>query len=256
MDPLSSEEVLHEEHRHEERMVRESSKRNDYFLGVSILLAAVMIGGALIYSTGLHAGNPNGDTTPPPAGTQQGGDATPAILATDVILGNPNAPVTLFEFADYQCPFCAKFHVESSPQIRDNYIKSGKVKMVYRDFTFLGPESIEAAKAARCAQDQGKFWEYHDALYDVEHKDAQENSGNLTKALFLQLAGNLKLNTSQFTSCLDTNKYADFVEKERTDAANYGVNSTPTLFVNGTKIVGAQPYSVFQAAFDSVLKKQ
>src|SRR3990167_3005650 len=89
----------------------------------------------------------------------------PKVSSEDFVLGDQNAPVTIIEYGDYQCPFCGKFFKETEPTLRENYIKTGKVKFVYRDFAFLGQESLWAANAAQCAGEQGKFWEYHDYLY-------------------------------------------------------------------------------------------
>lgn len=114
--------------------------------------------------------------------------STKEISSRDVVLGDPKAPVTLIEYGDYQCPFCGRFFKDTEPLIRENYIKTGKVKMVFRNFQFLGSESVSAAEAAECAKDQGKFWAYHDALYTTELNDGKENNGNLTRELFIDLA--------------------------------------------------------------------
>jgi|SRR3989344_403375 len=114
--------------------------------------------------------------------------STKEIFPRDVILGDPKAPVTLIEYGDYQCPFCSRFFKDTEPLIRKNYIETGKVKMVFRNFQFLGSESVNAAQAAECAKDQGKFWVYHDALYAAELEDGRENNGNLKRELFIDLA--------------------------------------------------------------------
>jgi protein-disulfide isomerase len=125
----------------------------------------------------------------------------PNVSSDDVVLGDPNAPVTFIEYGDYQCPFCARFFNDTEPLIRDQYIKTGKVKMIFRNYPFLdgfvsppGTESEYSAEAAECAKDQGKFWEYHDALYTAESQDGHENNGNLNRDLFFTIADNLKLN--------------------------------------------------------------
>lgn len=118
----------------------------------------------------------------------------PAPSADDVILGDSNAPVTVIEYGDYQCPFCARFFIDVEPLIRQKYIETGKVKMIFRNYAFLGPESPAAAEAAECAKDQGQYWAYHDALYAAEHQDGQERNGNLNKDLFETIAQSLKLN--------------------------------------------------------------
>lgn len=246
--------VVQEEHKHEERVLKETTKRNDYFLGICILVAGLLISGSVIYTVGQKSGGNNGGDGTQPTPTVTAGKI-PQIKSTDVILGDVKAPVTFIEFADYQCPFCHRFETQSMPQIRDQYIKTGKVKVIYRDFAFLGPESIASAASTRCAADQAKFWEYHDALLIAEEKDGQENNGNLTRDLFVKLASGIGLNAAQFGACLDSKKYDASITTARTDAGQYGVQSTPTLFVNNTQILGAQPFEVFQAAIEAELKK-
>lgn len=232
---------------------------NSYFLPVSILVAGVLIAGSVIYATGQKSTT---QIPPPTAGNNQSA-VTPANLtealkigSRDVILGDQKAPVTLIEYGDYQCPFCGRMFTQVEPQLREEYIKTGKVKMVYRDFAFLGPESLAAASAAHCAADQSKFWEYHDALYAAEIKDGKENNGNLNKTLFVKLAGNADLNVGAFTTCYDSNKYVAQVEKDKNDAGAIGVDSTPTNYLNGQMVQGAQPYSVFKSVIDLELAKK
>lgn len=222
-------------------------KRNDNFLAMSILIAAVVISGSLIYTAG---GRPAAPASQQQAQVERGG-TPPDVSDRDVILGEANAPVTLIEYGDYQCPFCARFFLQTEPLLRDEYIKTGKVRMVYRNLAFLGQESVDAAEATECAKDQGKFWQYHDALYTAEHADDVEGNGNLNRALFLKLAGEAKLDTGAFTECYDSGKYESVVNKQTQDAQSIGVNSTPTTFVNGEKVLGAQPYATFTALIDS-----
>jgi protein-disulfide isomerase len=219
--------------------------KKDHFLPISILIAAVVIGGSILFATLYHGGSPSpaggGANNPPvPTTTVDVGKLGPR----DVILGNANAPVTLIEYADYQCPFCGMFFSQIEPTLKKNYIDTGKVKMVFRDFPFLGPESTAAGAAAACAQDQNKFWQYHDALYTAEGIDGHENNGNLDRALFIKLAGNVGLNVNDFTACLDGNKYAATVADDYKNGVAAGVNSTPTTFVNGKKVVDASGNSV------------
>jgi len=231
--------------------------KRDWLLPVSILIAAVMISGSIIYlvkSGGAGNQLAGGNGLPKDQGVvgAPAGDVT-KLGERDVVLGDPKAPVTVVEYADFQCPFCGKFYTEAGAEIREQYVKSGKVKMVYRDFAFLGSESTAAAEAAECAKDQGKFWAYHDALYVAEIADNKEGNGNLNKTLFMKLAKDTGLDTAKFGSCIDSNKYASVVSKVVSDAQALGVNSTPTIFVGQQKILGAQPFSVFQAAIDKLL---
>jgi protein-disulfide isomerase len=227
-------------------------------LPVSLLVAAGMLSVALIYHgwAGMNRTGGGVAVEQQPAG--QGGEPVaagtlPAVGGRDVILGDANAPVTVIEYADYQCPFCARFFKETEPLIKQAYVKDGKVRLIYRNFAFLGQESTAAAEATECAKDQNKFWVYHDALYNAEHADGQENNGNLTRELFIQLAQKSGLNVGDFTSCIDSHKYQSAVAQETQAATAAGVNSTPTTFVNDQKIVGAQPFNQFKAAIDAAL---
>ncbi len=233
----------------------ERGRRNDYFLPVSILVAGIMVSASIIYLVGSkntqpQAANVGGIAAPAAVG------GTPQISSRDVILGNPKAPVTLIEYGDYQCPFCGKFFTQVEPLLRDEYIKTGKVKMIFKDFSFLGPESFAAAEAAECAKDQSKFWEYHDALYAAEIADGQENSGNINRTLLVKLAGDVKMDTNAFANCIDAKKYAAQVQQNAADGQAVGVNSTPTTFVNGQKLQGALPYAQFKAAIDGILNSK
>ena len=234
-------------------------------LPVSIVLAALLISGSMIYL--VSALNKNKAADAPLAG---GGAAPKAdysallkVGGRDVILGNPNAPVTLIEYGDYQCPFCGRFFQYTEPLIRENYVKTDKVRMVYRDLAFLGPESLAAGSAAECAKDQGKFWAYHDVLFTAEIADGQENNGNLTRDLFLKLASQAGLDAKAFTDCYDSKKYESVVKNETKTAQAAGVNATPTSFVNNVHISGAQPYdsagtdpqlTPFKRVIDQLLK--
>lgn len=232
------------------------SKKGDYILPLSIIIAAVLISGSIIYLVGskkIGTGDTGGNPAPSPT-------ADLKLTSRDVVLGDANAPVTLIEYADYQCPFCGRFFSDAEKQIRDNYVKSGQVKMVYRNFQFLGPESTAAAGAAGCAADQNQFWAYHDALYTMklgdEAKGGGENDGFYNHNLFMKIAGDLKLDTNAFGTCIDSNKYISQVQQDTAGGQSVGVNSTPTSFLNGQKILGAQPFSVFQAAIDQILGKK
>lgn len=209
-----------------------------YLLPASILVAAVLIAGSVLYSTqkkqaGQEANPAGGDNQPAPAEK-----AAPPISASETLLGKASAPVAIIEYGDYQCPWCGKFFTEVEPMIRKEYIQTGKAKMVFRSFQFLGPESKAAAEAVECAREQGKSWEYHDAVYKAEHADGQENNGNLDRELFLKLAGEVKLDVNAFTGCLDAHKFASKVQSDYTAAGAAGVNGTPTVFING-KLLGS-----------------
>jgi len=163
-------------------------------------------------------------------------------LDDDPIFGPADAPITIIEFSDYQCPFCQRWHAQVWPKIKETY--GDKVRLVYRDFPLysLHPEAAPAAEAANCANEQGKFWEYHDLLFSGELPLGRET--------YLAYAERLGLNQSQFTQCLDERRYRAEVEGDYTYAANLGINSTPTFFINGIALIGAQPFEIFQQVID------
>ena len=165
--------------------------------------------------------------------------------------GDPDAPVTIIEFGDFQCPFCGRFAAQTEPQIDEQYIQSGKVRFGYFNFAFLGPESTWAAEAAECAADQDKFWEYHDTLYSSQ---SGENRGAFNKDNLKKLAQELGLDTQAFNECLDSGKYTSLVQDDTNASSALGVQSTPTFLINGKPVIGAQPFEIFQQTIDSVLK--
>ena len=225
----------------------------DYFLPLSILVAAVLIGGSVIYSTGVKT---VGRDQVAGLGNIAGAVLTDEQLVDDdIVLGDPKAPVTIVEFGDYQCPFCGRFFSQTESQIKKDYVQAGKVKMVYRDFAFLGPESKTAALAAQCAGEQGKYWAFHDRLFEIEVADGVEHNGNLSTSLMKSLAKELGLNQSPFNTCLDSGKYNVEIEKDYNDGVAAGVAGTPATFVNGKLVEGAQPYSVFKDLIEAALNK-
>ena len=160
-------------------------------------------------------------------------------------VGHEDAPITMIEFADFQCPYCKQFQENTFSRFKEKYIDSGKVKFYFQNYPFLGEESFSAAEAAKCAQDQNVFWEFHDTLYKSQ---TGENIGDFTNDKLKVLASKLKLNTNDFNACLDSSKYKQAVQDEYAFGLNYGVDSTPTLFINGYRYSGALPlYKLDQA---------
>ena len=166
-------------------------------------------------------------------------------------LGKDDAKVTVIEFSDFQCPFCARFREQSFDQIKKNYIDTGKIKFVYRDFPLssIHPMAEKGAEAAECANEQGKFWEYHDVLFSKQDEWTTAGAPKLK-----EYAKDLKLDTNKFNKCLDDGKYANEVKKDFDDGVAAGVQGTPSFFINGKQLSGAQPYPAFQSAIDSELK--
>lgn len=182
-------------------------------------------------------------------------------LDDDPVKGNLNAPITIVEFSDFQCPFCAKFHSTTLPQLEANYIDSGKVKFVYRDFPIqsIHPNAVPAALASECADEQGMFWEYHDLVFKNQKK-WQGLSGSIVIETFEQYALGLGLNTSDFNTCFESGKYADEVKKDFQEGISYGITGTPGFFIGNdelgyVKIIGAQPYPVFEELIESQIAR-
>ncbi len=172
------------------------------------------------------------------------------IAQTKHFRGDPNAPVTILEFSDFQCPYCGRFFREVEPQIAKQYIASGKVRFGYLHFAFLGQESLRAAEASECAADQDAFWEYHDKLFNSQNG---ENRGAFNDKNLKQFAADLGLDTKTFSQCLDGGKYTQYVQSQVNIGRQIGVQSTPTFLVNGQAVIGAQPFDVFQQAIEKSL---
>lgn len=233
----------------------------------TVILICIMIVGAVFLdpnksdADSVTLGNNNVVAQQPQQQIQQQNDIQP-IVATEVsadddaILGNKNAPVTIIEFSDFQCPFCRKFWKEALQQIKKEYIDTGKVKFVYRDFPLpFHPGAIPAAQAAECAKEQGKFWQMHDAIFEEQEK---QGSGTIQfgAADLKTWAAKIGLSAAKFNQCLDSGKYQQEVEKDIADGSAVGVNGTPATFVNGVLVSGAQPFSVFKSAIEQALNNQ
>lgn len=165
--------------------------------------------------------------------------------------GDPNALVTLIEFSDFQCPYCGAWNKDAGLRIEQQYVEPGKVQVGYFHFPFLGQESLDAAEASECAGEQGKFWEYHDLLFSNQ---SGENQGAFSKDNLKAFAATLALDTKAFNSCLDNGKYTDTIAQQAQLARQLGVQSTPSFLINGTPIVGAQPFDNFKQLIDQMLK--
>ncbi|MFB5617977.1 MAG: DsbA family protein [Candidatus Nitrosomaritimum aestuariumsis] len=169
------------------------------------------------------------------------------------IMGNSNAPITILEWGDYQCTFCYKFHQNTLNIINEDYIKTGKVKLVFKDFPLNGPDSLLAAEAAYCAQDQGKYWQYHDELYK---NWGGERTGWVNREALDTFGKTINLDLSQFNKCLDEQKYQEKVISLHEFGKEIGIDATPSFLVfNDEKIIkirGNQPLEVFLKTFDEL----
>jgi protein-disulfide isomerase len=192
------------------------------------------------------SGTPEGDTASDvTAASPESGSSD-----TGFFIGAADAPVTIIEWADYQCPFCGDFAREIKPQLIQDYVNTGLVRFEFRDFQFLGDESTDAAEAARCASDQGKFWEYHDTLF--ANQDG-ENEGAFSTERLTEMAEGLGLDTTVFDNCLARNTHEAAVQSSTDQAADEGVNQTPTLSINGEKLVGLGSYDELRDRIEAAL---
>lgn len=186
---------------------------------------------------------------PPAAGTAELTSPThipPTDLADGRTIGKADAPVTLEEWSDFQCPACGVQARETVPQLMDTYVRDGTLKIVYRDAAFQGrkssssyDESVEPAAAARCAGEQNKFWQYHDYLF--WNQDG-ENEGGFRRERLDEIAKAVGLDEAAWSTCLDSGEQQQAVIAETDLGAGQGIDSTPTVYINGEMVVGAQPY--------------
>lgn len=178
----------------------------------------------------------------------------------DPIIGNSDAPITIIEFSDFQCPFCARFHTQTLPVILEEYIEKGKVKLVFRDFPIqsIHPNALPASVAAECANDQGKFREMHDILFEKQNEWNKLETTE-TLSLFSQYASNMQLDQKIFDSCLTSGKHIPEIQNDLNDGRDYGVTGTPGFFIGNEKIgftelKGAQPFESFKKIIDAQLE--
>ena len=178
----------------------------------------------------------------------------------DPIIGNPDAPITIIEFSDFQCPFCARFHVQTLPLLLDQYIDQGKVKLVFRDFPIqsIHPNALPASVAAECANEQGQFKAMHDALFDNQKQWSNQETVDAL-AMFSQYAIQIGLDQETFDSCLTSGKYIEEIRNDLDDGRSYDVTGTPGFFIGNDEIgyvelKGAQPFESFKKVIDAQLE--
>lgn len=245
---------------------------NSHFLlilGALILLGAGFFGGSLWTENKLlKAGNLGTAPTAQQAGAQPQAPQQPtsgvASVDDDPVLGDANAPVTIVEFSDYECPFCKRHFDETLPQLIENYVDTGKVKIVYRDLplSFHDPMATKEAVAANCAREQGgdsKYFQYHDEIFTR----TISNGNGLSEADLTTIATDVGLNLNSFNTCLTDPAQEEEVKKDLADAGKAGATGTPTFVIgkstsngeiDGDLVVGAQPYAAFQAIIDPLLQ--
>jgi protein-disulfide isomerase len=196
-------------------------------------------------SSYIGSGSPSGEVAEAPV------DPQPQYRRYDIptdgypSLGPADAEIVIVEFSDFQCPYCQQFHEETFPDLLAAY--PGKIRFVYRNFPLppsMHPDAMSAAVAALCAGDQDAYWDYHGKLF---------GDNPLNEETYIQYATDLDLNIEEFTACLSSGKHDDFIAQDMEFSSNLGVQSTPTFFVNGLAVVGAQPLSSFTQLIEKEL---
>ena len=223
---------------------------------VAGLIAAVML------LTPALAGDSGGtaDSDSPVAGVTRDGTRPPVdpennpfakLVRRDAdevtAMGDVDAPVVMLNYSEFQCPFCGKFAKDTKPTLVEEYVEDGTLRIEWRDFPYMGEESTRAATAARAAGEQGKFWEYHDALFADQ---APPNSGKLTEDYLVGVADDLGLDTEKFRKDMASGPIAEAVARDFSEGQQIGVTGTPAFVVNGRPIMGAQPTEVFVEAVE------
>jgi len=238
-------------------------------LTAALVIAAFFIGSLYTKVQMLEKGRVQGtinNQQPAQAAAPQPQQPTKGVASVDddPVLGNKNAPVTIVEFSDYECPFCKRHFDQTLPELIKKYVDTGKVNIVYRDFplSFHDPMATKEAVAANCARKQGgdkKYFEFHDEIF----KRTTSNGNGLNDEKIQTIAKDLGLNTGTFTTCLSDQTQTDEVKKDIADGSAAGASGTPTFVIgkstssgeiDGDLVVGAQPYAAFQAVIDPLLK--
>jgi len=246
------------------KLIKLSAPKSYTPILVVLLIIASFFLGALItkvqYLQGNAGNTPSyqagaGQQTPQQQGGQPPAPQKISNLSTGHFpsLGTKGAKVSIVEFADLRCPFCQQFFNNTESQIISTYVNTGKATFSFRQYPFLGPSSVVAADAAECANDQGKFWDFHNYLY--KNQPSESDTSMFTTDNLTTIAGNLGISTDTFKNCLSNKTDDAKAQADMAEGQKDGVSGTPTVFINGTPIVGAQPYSAFQTIIDQELAK-
>lgn len=245
-----------------------NKSQNNLAVPLAIVLSGILIAAAVLFTGNTSVANVKQAQNAQPQGGGAGAPAQPqgpvrVSIVGEPVLGNPDAPVTIVEFSDYECPFCKRSFDQLLPLLKKNYIDTGKLKLVFRNFPLSFHQNAEKeAEAAECAKDQAgdaAYFKFHDEIFTK----TTSNGTGLTLSELPVIAKDIGLNVDTFQTCLNSGKFASEVKKDMDDGSAAGVSGTPSWFIGksgkesieGTLIVGAQPYSVFQIAIDQLLKK-
>jgi len=212
-----------------------------YVLSASILIAAVLISGAMFYTDSPSSG---GDVL----------GAELEVKKTDNVIGDKDAPVTIIEYSDFQCPFCRTFYENAYQSIKSEYIDKGIVRLVYRHMPLnFHAAAVPSAHAVECAAEQDKFWELHDAIFENQTL-LGTGTVDYTQEDIRQWVLDIGVDASDFDKCMDSDKYVDKIKQDISDAARLGINGTPSFVINGRVIVGAQPFEAFRQVIEAELQ--
>ncbi len=245
---------------HETKMPEaQSPQANSFSIPMAIVVAGILIAGAIFI--GLRGSNsPNtavGNIPQPQQPTSQAADISKVKVAGHPFVGSPNAPITIAYWYDYQCPFCKKSEKEAMPQLISDYIKTGKVKLVYKDFQFLGEDSQTAGLAEHAVWEiaPDKFVEWHQAMYDKQDK---ENSGWGKKEDILALTKSLGIDSDKVSQLMisKATEYQQGMDNDKTEGSAFGVSGTPSFIIGKQLLVGAQPYSAIKQLIDLAIQSK
>ncbi|MEZ4504545.1 MAG: DsbA family protein [Thermomicrobiales bacterium] len=226
------------------RAEAEASRRRRIALIAGAVALAVLVAGALIWT--------NRDASDLPTLQVAEAAALEGIPTDGRVIGNPDAPVHLVEYGDYQCPACASFNTQVFPELLSTYIATGQVSFEFRDLAFLGADSVTAAQAAACSIEQDGYWPYHETIYANHYG---ENLGNLSESRLLKMAELSGLDRDQIESCLDDGTTSAEVQAMHQEATGLGIDSTPSFVMNG-EVVPWQGWDALKQTLDAALANQ
>lgn len=227
---------------------------NNFKLGTpgAIIVGAIIVAATIIYINYNGANIKDSGTKNP--GAQAQGQVADVTIDDDAVLGDMDAPVTIIEFSDYQCPFCRSFWDETLPSIIGEYVSVGKVRFVYRDFPLSShPLALPFAEAAECSRDQDKYWEMHDMIFEQQGKLAAGTVNSIEIADLSAWAEDLEMNVGEFERCMEEDKYLEEIRKDFDDGVAAGVSGTPSFFINGEMLRGAVPFEAFKTVIEKKL---
>ncbi len=231
-----------------------NSKQNIFAIPIAIVLAGIIVAGSIFESSKTDTTSTVANDRRPQTTNPQKIDISMVKTEGKPFVGNPNAPVTIAYWFDYQCPFCKQFEEQTMPLVVTDYVKTGKVKVVFKDFQFLGPDSQSAGLVEQAVWEIApeKFYEWHKAIYDKQDK---ENAGWGNKADILALTKNLGIDSVKIEERIKTKaaEYQKAMDADKTEGGTFGVNGTPGFIIATQLISGAVPYSVIKQAIETAL---